>query len=459
MKRTGVQIGESGIRVITKVKKGKVWKVVQDESESLAEGIIKNGQIIEPEKLGLVIKELFLKKNIHETHASVFIEEAPFFVRHVDLPRMKKKEVASAMEYRAQLELPVNPNELVLRFYPYHIRDKKYGNDVMDEYVIVAMDRSLVNKIVEVFHNAGLTLSTLSIEPIAIYNGLLLYPEYAAQLQENFLLVRTDTNRMMMSIFSNGQMVFSRYLPFSTGKEDWEQEISRTLVSWNTGEGHAKVEQVVLFGEKEHWEMVKNHLEGIMPISIIQVSSPRLPCEGVAVKNQLNFYSDRVTFALLKKTPIYVYALVLITSFMFINLVYQYGSQAYVRAQINRLQGNINGHKEIQTLIQKKKELQTIQSNAQKMSQEIRSQHVDPIATYNLISPTSPGSITFTQFVFDSASIKVSGRTGDQQAFINYYLSLQKNSSLAEVMLENATVGTGGVQFSMGMKRGGGVKK
>ncbi|HBI05271.1 MAG TPA: hypothetical protein DDY49_14730 [Paenibacillaceae bacterium] len=64
MNRTGVQIGEDTIRVIVETKHRRKWKVIYNEAENLPEGIVKNGQIVEPDKLGLAIKELFLKKNI-----------------------------------------------------------------------------------------------------------------------------------------------------------------------------------------------------------------------------------------------------------------------------------------------------------------------------------------------------------------------------------------------------------
>ena len=459
MNRTGVQIGEDTIRVIVEEKHRRKWKVIYNEAENLPEGIVKNGQIVEPDKLGLAIKELFLKKNIRETHVSVFVEEAPFFIRHIDLPKINKRELASAIQFRAQTELPVNPDELIIRFYPMAKQERKKREVVQGEYVLVAMDKSLVNNIAEAIHNAGLTLSSLSLEPNCIYNGIMLDEELSGQLHENFLLIRTDSSRMMLAIFSKGKMVYSRYLPFSTGKQDWEQEISRTLMSWNSGEGHARVEQILVFGEKEHEEAVRKHIEEIMSISILHISDPTLPCRGLTIKKEVNFYMDRVAFKFLKKTPIYVYALVLITGFMFFSLLYQYGSQAYVRASIGRLQGNINERVEISQLLAKRQELQGIKTNVLKSEREVLNQHIDPIQTYGFIAPATPGMVRFTQFNFDNQSIKLSGRTVDTQALITYYLYLQQNPNLMNVKMTNASGGTGGVEFSFEMKRKGIQKK
>lgn len=461
MNKTGVQIGEEQIRVIVEQKHRRKWKVIHNETEPLPEGIVKNGQILKPDKLGLAIKELLLKKNIRETHVSVFVEEAPFFIRHIDLPQINKKELASAIQFRAQTEFPVNPEELVIRYYPMEKHVGKKRDEVQGEYVLVAMDKTLVNNIAEAIHNAGLTLFSLTIEPISIYKGILLDQELNGQLQENLLLIRTDTSRMMLAIFSKGKMVYSRYLPFSTGKQDWEQEISRTLMSWNSGEGHARIEQIIVFGEKEHEEAVRKHIEEIMSISLLHISDPYLPCRGLTIKKavEVNFYVDRVAFKLLKKTPLYVYALVLITGFMFFSLLYQYGSQAYVRASIGRLQGNINERTEISQLLQKQKDLQEMQTSVLKSAREVSNQHIDPIQTYRLIAPATPGTITFTQFNFDNQSIKVSGRTGDTQSLISYYLYLQQNPNLMNVKLNNASGGTGGIEFSFEMNRKGNQKK
>lgn len=459
MNRTAVEIGENVIRVIIEKKLHRKWKIILNESEPLSAGIVKNGQIMEPDKLGLAIKELFLKKNIRETHVSVFVEEAPFFIRHIDLPKIHKRELASAIHFRAQTELPVNPDELIIRYYPLVKQERKKREDVQGEYVLVAMDKSLVRNIAEAIHNAGLTVSSLSLEPICIYNGIMLNEKLRGQLQENFLLIRTDTSRMMLAIFSKGKMVYSRYLPFSTGKQDWEQEISRTLIGWNSGEGHGRISQIIVFGEKEHEELVRKHFAEIMSISILHIFDLALPCRGLAIKTQVNFYVDRVAFKFLKKTPIYVYALVLITGFMFFSLLYQYGSQAFVRANIGRLQGNIKERATISQLLKKQQELQRIKTSVLKSEREVLNQHVDPIQTYSFVAPATPGLVSFTQFNFDNESIKLSGRTVNTQSLINYYLYLQQNPNLTNVQMTNASGGAGGIEFSFEMKRKGNQKK
>lgn len=458
MKRTGVQIGEKEIRVVIEQKQRGKWRVIFHESEPLPEGCVKNGQVVEPDKLGLAIKEFFLKKNIRETHVAVFVEEIPFFIRHIDLPKMYKKELASAIQFRAQMEFPVNPEDLIIRYYPLEKRQRKKikRDEVQGEYILIAMDKSMVKSIVEAIHHAGLTLSSLTIEPISIYHGILRNEELKKQLQENVLIIRTDTSRMMLAIFSKGKLVYSRYLPFSTGKQDWEQEISRTLISWNSIERHASIDQIIVYGQQEHEEKVRKHIEEIlMSISLLHISDPYLPCRGLFEKKEAVFYVDRVAFKLLKKTPLYVYALVLITGFMFFSLLYQYGSQAYLRTSIVRLQGNINENGKIVKLLEKQSELTKIKTSVLKSEREVLAQHTDPIQIYNLIAPSTPGMVTFTQINFDHESIKLTGRTGDTGSLIQYYLFLQQNANLKEVTMNNAAGGRGGIEFSFEMKRKG----
>jgi len=456
MNRTAVQIGEKLIQVIVERKQRNQWELINNVTEPLPEGIVKNGQILEPEKLGLILKELFLKNEIKETHASAFIEEAPFFLRRIKLPRIKKSELASTIHYRAQTELPVNPNELVIRYYPLQQQEKR-NKEVEGEYMIVAMDKGVVSKTKEVFHNAGLTLSSLSLEPIVIYNGLFVDDALANQLQKDFLLVRTDTSRLLLAIFSNGRLVHSRYLPFSTDKHNWEHEISRTLKSWNSVEENPRVGQIVLYGQLEHVVNIKNALDEDMSVTFLHNHDPLLPCKGMIRKkyDDINFYADRVTFNLLRKTPIHVYALTIITGFMLLSLLFQYGSQAYIRAQIGLLKGNISEHSEIQSLLQKQKQLENTRTNVLKTATEIRSKHIDPIDIYQLIAPPTAGSINFSQIAFDHETIKITGRTGDVQTLINYYLHLQQNPNLVNIIMNNVSNGPSGVQFSLVMNRKG----
>ena len=122
------------------------------------------------------------------------------------------------------------------------------------------------------------------------------------------MIVRTDTQRMLLAIYNNGKLVKSRYVPFSLDKSEWEEEIQRTIVSWNGKNQHNRIQEVLLLGEKEHWDEVKQRIEEFMPLSVRLVTSPFTACLGISLKNpdendfiQINICSILISFQLLQK--------------------------------------------------------------------------------------------------------------------------------------------------------------
>src|SRR5690606_19217594 len=96
--RIGIQIGERHIRAVVGQKRGSGWVTVRQAADALPGGIVRGGEGLQPNLLGLRLKAMLRENGIRAGRVSVFLEDLPLFVRRFTFPPMTKSELAKAVE-------------------------------------------------------------------------------------------------------------------------------------------------------------------------------------------------------------------------------------------------------------------------------------------------------------------------------------------------------------------------
>ena len=135
---------KKSIKIVELKRSKSRWETKQTIIEELPQGMVKEGKILKPELLGLKIKEVFTQHKINVKKVSVLIEELPFFIRKIHLPDMSKKEREQAILYNTQLEIPVNPSELTIRYSLLKRENLNEGKQY--EYNIFAVYSSIIEE-------------------------------------------------------------------------------------------------------------------------------------------------------------------------------------------------------------------------------------------------------------------------------------------------------------------------
>ena len=374
-KKVGIQIGEKSIKIVELKKRKGHWETRQTIIEELPQGMVREGRILQPDFLGLKIREVFTQHKINVKKVSVFIEELPFFIRTIHLPDMSKKEREQAIYFNTQLEIPVDPSELTIRYSLFQRENVNEGKQ--SEYIIFAVYSSLIEKIVQAMRAADLSIYTFGLKPDAIFKGLK-EKNIMEETKDSFMIVRTDTQRILLAIYNNGKLVNSRYVPFSPNKRGWEQEIERTLVSWNGKHQHNRIQEVLLLGEKDHWDEVKQRIEAFMPLSVRLVTSPFTACLGISLKSpdDNNFYTDQHSlhdhhFSITTKMIIPMITLAAIT------LSYITIRPLILQNDINYLQEKITQNYEVTELVKENNLLRVKNENLLAIKDNIEQNQVD----------------------------------------------------------------------------------
>jgi Tfp pilus assembly protein PilN len=444
--KVGLQVGEKAVKVIVLQKHKKQWRVKQKIAEPLATGIVKEGKVMQPDLLGLKIKEVFTNHGIKAKKVSIFVEELLFFVRHTKLPKMPRKEVERAIHYQAQTEIPVDVSQLKVACS--HVGTVTEKGRVLDQYMIFAAYASHIEPMVEAVKKAGLSVSNFGLEPDAIYEGL--KTKEAIDAEKPILLVRVDTRRMMLAIYLNDKLMYCRYVPFSPEKKDWDLEIELTILSWNRKHGDQKIAEVMLLGEKEYWDEFINLIEQFMPLNVRTFHRRFVACAGIALKDgsQRNFYSDVPLFLSPDLTPAAKITIPL-AIFLLSGFVCLFVSNHRLEQEIAVLETKIHQPMETVALMEERKQLeQTIQQFTRR-KQTIEARHVDILTLAELISSHQPANVKIMQMTFSEHVIRLSGSAHSLQDVTDFLKGLQEEPRLSYTKIIHSSQDHNGTQFSI----------
>jgi hypothetical protein len=155
---TTLSINNSSIRILT--VKGK--KVHRWGSTELAEGLIRDGLIAQPEAVGEIISSLFKSTKAPREKAVVSISGLSFTYRFLSLPRVKPdlQEEAIRRSFKREISLPLD--ELYLSWQPL----PGEGNE--QTFFVLGVSRYLVDALVQTLEKAGVEPSLMDIHPLAL---------------------------------------------------------------------------------------------------------------------------------------------------------------------------------------------------------------------------------------------------------------------------------------------------
>lgn len=450
-KRVGIQIGEKAIKIVELKKRKNRWEIKQSIIEELPKGMIDGGDILQSELLGLKIKELFALHKINVKKVSVFIEELPFFIRKVRLPKMSKTEREQAIHYNMQLAIPVDPSELTIRYS--EMQGELFDEENQIDYMVFAVYTSIIDKIVQVIQSAGLTIYTLGLEPDAIYQGLK-EKNIIEETKDSFMIVRTDTQRMLLAIYNKNKLVYSRYVPFSLGRDDWEQEIQRTIVSWNGKNQHNTIHEVLLLGEKDHWYEVKQRIQEFMPLSVRLVTTPFTACLGISLKNPLenDFYTDNHSLHT-NQFSVMTKLIIPMTICMVIAFAYFLIRPLVLQNEVNDLREKVAQSEKVKDLVKEEQLLREKNNQLITIKENIEQKEIDIVSFIRSIVSHQPENVRLTEVIFSKDIVNLSGKSTDQEGIILFFKGLQEDLKFQNVQLKQSNKGTEGVQFEIEMNR------
>ncbi len=210
----GLDIGSNSIKWVLYDNSGREpvlfeWGIIE-----LPEGWIGNGRIINPEGIGVKLREVLESFKAKVTKASLTLACPEMIVRTAELPRLGAGELANAAKYEVKQLIPVDTQEYIADYRV--LGDISRGDVKQTRVLLAAVPEAIVGEYIELFKNLGLVPQVIDFNGNGI-SGIvnLLQSNHTGERQ---VVVDAGASTTTITIVENGTPVFTRLLR-SGGKD------------------------------------------------------------------------------------------------------------------------------------------------------------------------------------------------------------------------------------------------
>ncbi|MES1246987.1 MAG: type IV pilus assembly protein PilM [Actinomycetota bacterium] len=170
-KLVGLKVGASQIAVACVSNNGSV-QLERVAREALTPGVVVGGELRDPDALGAALKSFFERHKLPKKGVRLGLSSNRIGVRIVEIAGVEEeKQLANAVQFRAQEALPIPLDEAVLDY-------RVLGESVDDEgqpvkrVLLVVAHRELVERYVDACRTAGISLAGIDLEAFALLRAM-----------------------------------------------------------------------------------------------------------------------------------------------------------------------------------------------------------------------------------------------------------------------------------------------
>lgn len=216
---TGLDIGSKTIKIVELGKSGNGFTL-------LASGIVglKGNSVekITDEKelagISAIVKKLHQEAGVSSKEVAISLPEQLVFTRTIRFPLLTDQEIESAVKWESEQYIPIPLADAVIQHVVLERRETSTPPEVV--VLLVAAPRTIVEKYVNIAQGAGLTVTAVETELIALSRAL-------APIDRTVLLVDLGAGSTDIAISKKGALSFSRSIPIAG--EAFTRAVSQTL--------------------------------------------------------------------------------------------------------------------------------------------------------------------------------------------------------------------------------------
>lgn len=167
----GLDIGTDHVRLAQIKPSGSSFQLQRYGVGRLPMGSVVEGEIVDADAVASAIRQLMRTTGLRSAEAAIGVSNQKVVVRLIDLPYMEDSELQGAIRYQAQDYIPIPVEEAILDFQI--IGDYMTSADEhMNEVLLVAAQRDMINETVQAVERSGLKLSVVDVTPFAVVRGI-----------------------------------------------------------------------------------------------------------------------------------------------------------------------------------------------------------------------------------------------------------------------------------------------
>jgi type IV pilus assembly protein PilM len=254
----GLDMSDFSIKVLQLECDEKNEEIRSFGAMDIAPGNIKDGKIINKEKISEIIKEVIKKsgpRKINTKKVICSVPESKAFMRIVNIPKLNDAEAAEAIKWEIEASIPLSIDQV---YYDWQFID--FDEKGRQNILTAAVAKDTINDLIEVLEKAGLEVYGMEVESVASARSLIKKNEESVQ---SSLIVDLGSQKTSFIVVSKGITYFTSSIPFSS--ESINDAIAKRL-NLNIQEAEkVKVNQGIKYsnGENPIFSAVKSLLENL----------------------------------------------------------------------------------------------------------------------------------------------------------------------------------------------------
>jgi type IV pilus assembly protein PilM len=211
----GVNIGNHSVKVVELTRRGNSF-VVQNLLTAPTQEAVVSGEVIQPDVVGQILKDLLTAANVRTRSAVVAVGgQTGVIVRVTELPKMTRRELAQAIPLEIERHLPF-PSGTAIQAYTLLKEPEEVAEGEQIPVLFAAAREDLVNAYLMALQEAGLSPIGVEAEPLALARAV-----YAAQgfgLRDGqggqiSVVVNIGYEGTEISFLEGAKLIFTRLVP------------------------------------------------------------------------------------------------------------------------------------------------------------------------------------------------------------------------------------------------------
>lgn len=202
----GLDIGEHSIKFAEVKKNGHGIELVNFALLPTPREAMMGGTLPEHFALASSLKQIIEICDGKAPKVAMSLSANSVLIRHFTLPDMPENEMAEAVKFEVEANLPIPISEMTVDFIK--VGEATDGDVRKYEIMIVAAKNAIIQKVVESVSISGIEPVRLDIEPLALLRTVQL--DENLDLDGSFAIVNIGSSNTNISIFENSVLRFTR---------------------------------------------------------------------------------------------------------------------------------------------------------------------------------------------------------------------------------------------------------
>ncbi|MHB1036966.1 MAG: pilus assembly protein PilM [Pirellulales bacterium] len=257
----GVDIGSRSIKLLQfNADRSQVLDAVRWDLPANGERVLAPRE--RDRQLSEAIERAREKRNFRGREAVLCLGARDLFVQNIRVSRMPGSDLAKVVQQEAAGRIPFSAAEAEIRYLD--AADVRQGDVTKREVILLACHRPVLDRMLEVVHNAGLRPAAIDVEPAALLRCYTRQFRRDEDQQQRTLFAHVGLSNTMVVIARGADTLFIKYI--DVGGRHMDEAVARNLSMDLPGAAALRRHNGDRRADQQDPEVVRSLAESVRPV-------------------------------------------------------------------------------------------------------------------------------------------------------------------------------------------------